>query len=551
MDTRVNSNIFLQAKKQGRWLLFLLVAHAVYASLFILRTSFAVEGQRYFCLVDDAMVSMRYAKNLAAGFGWVWNPGEDRVEGYTNPLWCLVMALVHLIPIPAAKTSLVIQLLGEVFLIANLITCYFIAKLFMSARAAVLCVALIAWYYPLNNWALQGMEVGPLAWLVSLSCLLLLRNATHPDGLRRLFFPTTLAMALRLDGIVSHIVAVASAFVTSRRRLRVLFWGVLTALVVVGGWTLFRLAYYGDLWPNTYYLKMTGFPSLLRMTRGTFQAAVFWVCWLWPAALLLFAALISGRKPVLSRFVRVAGRRKPRLWLIPAAFVAAQTLYSIYVGGDAWERVTGANRFIAPAMPLAFVLLLAAVELALRLTAPRFARPAFLGFACLFALNANAYYGKTSLAQAFLLRTPPYVEDNVRNVKIAFWLEQVTTPHARIAIDYAGTAPYFSSRTFIDLLGKSDRHVARLPAHRGMLGLPAWREFYPGHLKWDYAYSIGQLQPDVVCAIWRKSIGDAPRYLAKRYFESNFEGVSVYFRKDSAAIRWQAITTPLAEVVAP
>ena len=22
--------------------------------------------------------------------------------------------------------------------------------------------------------------------------------------------------------------------------------------------------------------------------------------------------------------------------------------------------------------------------------------------------------------------------------------------------------------------------------------------FYPGHLKWDYAYSIGQLRPDVV-----------------------------------------------------
>jgi hypothetical protein len=38
------------------------------------------------------MISMRYAANLAAGAGLVWNPGE-RVEGYTNFLWTLLMAV--------------------------------------------------------------------------------------------------------------------------------------------------------------------------------------------------------------------------------------------------------------------------------------------------------------------------------------------------------------------------------------------------------------------------------------------------------------------------
>jgi hypothetical protein len=48
-----------------------------WASLFIYRTSFiAFDGERYFCLFDDAMISMRYAWNFSHGFGLVWNPGE-------------------------------------------------------------------------------------------------------------------------------------------------------------------------------------------------------------------------------------------------------------------------------------------------------------------------------------------------------------------------------------------------------------------------------------------------------------------------------------------
>src|SRR5207237_5759490 len=93
-------------------LLFLMViaGFLIYAALFIYRTSFVIDGVRYFSLFDDAMVSMRYAKNLAHGFGLVWNPGGERIEGYTNPLWVLFMSLVHLLPIPQIKTSLFVQI---------------------------------------------------------------------------------------------------------------------------------------------------------------------------------------------------------------------------------------------------------------------------------------------------------------------------------------------------------------------------------------------------------------------------------------------------------
>jgi hypothetical protein len=48
-------------------------------------------------VVDDAFISLRYAKHLAEGQGLVYNIGE-RVEGYTNLLWTLLLSLAHLLP---------------------------------------------------------------------------------------------------------------------------------------------------------------------------------------------------------------------------------------------------------------------------------------------------------------------------------------------------------------------------------------------------------------------------------------------------------------------
>ena len=44
-------------------------------------------------LCDDAFISFRYVRNLLAGHGLVFNPGEY-VEGYTNFLWIVELAAI-------------------------------------------------------------------------------------------------------------------------------------------------------------------------------------------------------------------------------------------------------------------------------------------------------------------------------------------------------------------------------------------------------------------------------------------------------------------------
>lgn len=42
-------------------------------------------------IVDDAFITFRYVKNWTHGYGLVYNIGE-RVEGYSNFLWILLLA---------------------------------------------------------------------------------------------------------------------------------------------------------------------------------------------------------------------------------------------------------------------------------------------------------------------------------------------------------------------------------------------------------------------------------------------------------------------------
>src|SRR6202022_2056430 len=93
--------------------------------------------ERYFSLFDDAMNSMRNTLNLASGYGLVWNPGGERVVVYTNLQKVLYMALVHLLPLPASKVSLVVQASAVVFLTANLFVVRKIALAIADGSEAV------------------------------------------------------------------------------------------------------------------------------------------------------------------------------------------------------------------------------------------------------------------------------------------------------------------------------------------------------------------------------------------------------------------------------
>src|SRR3954453_10272882 len=156
--------------RAARWLWWLpLGASAALYAVFIGRTSFDIGGRADFALFDDAMISMRYARHLVDGHGLVWNPGQY-VEGYSNFLWTLWMAAIHVLPIPDSATSLAVMVSEAIVLLLGVVVVGRIPRLIAPGSPLVPPVAMLlaGLYYPLVFWSLRGMEVGLASLLISL-----------------------------------------------------------------------------------------------------------------------------------------------------------------------------------------------------------------------------------------------------------------------------------------------------------------------------------------------------------------------------------------------
>ena len=69
------------------------------------------------CDIDDAPITYRYAENLAAGHGFVYNIGE-RILGTSTPLYTLLLAGLRVLGFSAQLASNAVNLLASVAVMA-------------------------------------------------------------------------------------------------------------------------------------------------------------------------------------------------------------------------------------------------------------------------------------------------------------------------------------------------------------------------------------------------------------------------------------------------
>jgi hypothetical protein len=163
---------------------------------------------------------------------------------------------------------------------------------------------------------------------------------------------------------------------------------------------------------------------------------------------------------------------------------------------------------------------------------------AFALVAACVLVNFNLFAGPASLGEAALVGSPFVVNINQRMVRVGLVLRDLTDSQARIAVTWAGALPYFADRESVDILGKNDPVIAHQPMHLTARGLARWVAFHPGHLKWDYNYSIGALQPDVITDLWINP-EDALRYLRPGYVSWHRGNLRVWLKRNSGHVNWE------------
>lgn len=516
-----------------------LALFCIWAAIFIAGTATLWNGQYYFSLFDDEMISMRFAWNFVHGYGLVWNPGEH-VEGYTNPAWTMVMAGA-LAAFGDRFAPLAMQILGGAFEVVGLFYLTQSARLVAlhaapqgskdDVRVTVLTLTLLASFYPLHFTALSGMEVAPLVALtaISLYCTLrcmLVRGAGQRELLIIICCGTT-AYFLRPDGFINMIlpfaVAIGLNFQTSKMHK---LWGALLALAVSAVLVVAHLAvrktYYGALVPNTYTLKVEGYGLVWRLRNGLGYIREF---------AFVYAAAITGGLVAIC----IALNRKAWSLLLLLAMPVIPILYQIYVGGDPWpiwrQLVPGLSALIAGC---AVATILAIREMPESGLVTAWYRPVVLAVAFFSAAVPNF-----QMWNAFTLHEPPFQYKTLwSKTRTGLALRAILRPEGTVLVYWSGALPYYWQGRAIDALGKSNSYIAHLPPHI----LPAFlgMKGVPGHSKYDLAYSIGELQPDYIEGE-KFGADDQSRFVAQHYVNVLYKGEHLCMKKNSPYVDWKEV----------
>jgi len=324
----------------------LLTGAGLLASLVLL----ALHATEYAFLTDDAYISFRYARNLSEGHGLVFNPGFERVEGYTNFLWVLILAAFN--SLGAAPHVCAHYLTLALTAVLWLLVVWFAARSQAPSDRAWLVIApalFLASTRSFAVWSTSGLETrlfevliigGVFRMMVEFeshreeghtraplaAVLFALATLTRPDGL-------LISAGVFMVGAI-HVLKSRSA------EFKRFAAGMGVYALIVGGHFAFRLSYYGEWLPNTFYAKVG---DTLRWRLGFTYLAAF---------ALEYAAYLWI--PMLAAAVHLhAKRRSLVVPLLFAAIVVPHAVYVAAIGGDHFEY-----RPLDLYFPFAFLLVL-------------------------------------------------------------------------------------------------------------------------------------------------------------------------------------------------
>ncbi|MGB3977301.1 MAG: hypothetical protein WBM02_08025 [bacterium] len=394
---------------------------------------------------DDAWISFRYAENLVKGNGLVFNPGE-RVEGYTNFLWTILMSgpiALGLDPVPASK------ILGVLFSLGTLLMMFKLSALLLPTPYPAAAVFLLAASPPFAFWSIGGLETAMFGFLTLTGLYLGYRLITIKSSPFITGLIMVLNMLTRPDGIVIWaLFFLYYLIVFGKSRLRSLLYWVSPFVLIYIPYFLLRWTYYGWLLPNTYYVRMgTDMAQSLELAESGVNYIVnfFRVHGGLPAIVLFLTGAVAARF-----------RAKWPLIILLVVWCA----HLVHAGGD--EKPFG--RLVLPLLPLYLLFITAGI--------------AFLSSRIsLFPKSVTAFLLLVVIS-GFLLNGIRNMDDRdyvkrhifnycLKNRQIGEWIHANAKPGETMATRAIGALGFYGKIPCYDFLGIVDEHIAHLPLEPG------------------------------------------------------------------------------------
>lgn len=498
----------------------------IVAGLVVTLAALLVHAWVYRFLTDDAFISFRYARNFAHGHGLVFNPGFERVEGYSNFLWVILLALLDRVGLAPEVVA------NPLSLVATVVLWWVVVRFTLRHPPAagaewtmLIPPAFLAVSRSVAVWSTSGLETRAfelfaIAGLLQLAEEVDARRGSAPAGRPWGSILLGLAALTRPDGALIAFCALgaAGALVVGgpapgREKVRGALLMTWPAFALVAALYAFRLAYYHAWAPNTYYAKVDGTLHWGAGLDYLYAFALEYGALLWLPALV---AVVVGWKG--------SAARTPLLLF--AAGLLPHVLYVIAIGGDHFEyrpldvlfpciaivlyegarAVTGSARGRLAAGALALLVLGGAFLLPWRahVESPRSYLPGFPGLQLAegpvltpeataaerfldpdrFALTRLPLLRSWAEAHRRALRRITAYYSGIRQEEHRHFLELMRDqarmlkgaidrgllpPDLHVAMDCVGIVPYVTDFRTLDRLGLCDAHVAHQPFESGLM----------------------------------------------------------------------------------
>jgi arabinofuranosyltransferase len=409
---------------------------------------------RFAWLCDDAFISFRYARHLAAGGGLAFNLGErPPVEGYSDLLWVLALAPFEALGLEAPNVAPVLSALCGAALIA-LATRFSAQRIGTGAAATWSAALFLGSAAPMAIWSTGGLET--MAFALAAFGLFAALESERPR-LRWIAASGIAVALLRVDGPLWAGAILCGALLgrDASGRRRAALHGMAVLALAVAAQSALRWLYHGDVVPNT--VRVKGGFAWLRLERGLLYSGAYLACL--PVALLVPAAgLALARDAVRGVALRAA------------LLIAFGLSYAAFVGGDFLPM----GRLLVPTIAPTALLLGIAVERVQRSSRPLAwsSGLAACALGCLPLLDLHV------VPQAWRERLDFRWSKRVFASEIAQWrrvadlrgqLEQLaaalaanTKPGESLVADAIGVIGYRTELWIHDRFGLVDRQVARL-----------------------------------------------------------------------------------------
>lgn len=389
-------------------------------------------------IVDDLYIYFRYVSNFVNGDGIVYNPGEH-VEGFSGFSWLMLLSLFGYFNFPLELCAKITSLF---FAFLNLLLLLQICLKLNLGKLSYLACLLMLFNLPFILWSVSGFEIMFYIFFLLSAFYIVLNLNTGTWYILMLSLLIFLISVTRPEGILISLAFIVFTFAFSGNKIFAKKVSFLFCLMFVS-FLIFRILYFEDLLPNTYYAKI-GHDLIGHYEIRSYRNGLYYIWEFFRHNIQFIPVLI-----LLPLTYTRLGKDKPFYFIL--TIISLHLFFVTFAGGDWMVQY----RFVVPVIP-------------------------FISLALVICLNESIVLKKLStravyvIAGAFILiMMYSFISEDksIIQKETVMWnrlkefssdIKNVIPPGSHVANGSSGIIPYYLNNViFLDIVGLTNKTIAK------------------------------------------------------------------------------------------